>query len=191
MLHFLLDHSLWLNKHVLFCRTSVRQIAVYSVADLSSVLHKIDLNTSPSILIPYYDGDISVLFVTGRVSTLCSNKNVQESTDISDFWHNKKSHLCVVEPVTTPEKCYHCTLWNATLMHLIKFALLPSTRSSAIANGPCDASCQLKSCRLPRNSAVRQVLNKSKLWSWRVKVGRCVVNMCTQLWCVRVAFIVL
>jgi len=29
---------------------------------------------------------------------------------------------------------------------------------------------------------VRQVLNKSKLWSWRVKLGRCVINMCTQLW---------
>ena len=27
------------------------------------------------------------------------------------------------------------------------------TRSSAIAEGPCDASCQLKSCQLPRNSA--------------------------------------
>ena len=27
------------------------------------------------------------------------------------------------------------------------------TRSSAIADGPRDASCQLKSCQLPRNSA--------------------------------------
>ena len=26
---------------------------------------------------------------------------------------------------------------------------------------------------------VRQVQNKSKLWSWRDKVGRCVINMCT------------
>jgi len=50
------------------------------------------------------------------------------------------------------------------------------TRSSAIAEGPRDASCQLKSCQLPRNSAetilVRQVLNKSKLRSWRVTVGQ-------------------
>ena len=38
---------------------------------------------------------------------------------------------------------------------------------------------------------VRQVLNKSKLWSWGVKVGRCVINMCTQPWRDRVASIVL
>ena len=29
----------------------------------------------------------------------------------------------------------------------------PITRSSAIAEGPHDASCQLKSCQLPHNSA--------------------------------------
>ena len=38
---------------------------------------------------------------------------------------------------------------------------------------------------------IRQVLNKSKLWSWRVKVGQCVINICTQPWRDRVASIVL
>jgi len=37
----------------------------------------------------------------------------------------------------------------------------------------------------------RQVQNKSKLWSWRITVGRCVINMCTQPWRDRVASIVL
>ena len=36
------------------------------------------------------------------------------------------------------------------------------TRSSAIAEGPRDESCQLKSCQLPRNNAVQQVLNKNR-----------------------------
>ena len=38
---------------------------------------------------------------------------------------------------------------------------------------------------------VRQVLNDSKLWSWRLTVGRCVINMCTQPWRDTVASIVL
>jgi len=45
-------------------------------------------------------------------------------------------------------------------------SVLRRTRSSAIAEGPRDASCQLKSYQLPRNSAetsllIRQVLTKS------------------------------
>ena len=48
----------------------MRQIAIYDVDDLSSALHKIDLNTSPSILIPHYDEDSSILFATGRASTV-------------------------------------------------------------------------------------------------------------------------
>jgi len=38
---------------------------------------------------------------------------------------------------------------------------------------------------------VRQVLKKYKLWSWRVTVSRCVINMCTQPWRDWVASIVL
>jgi len=52
-------------------------------------------------------------------------------------------------------------------------------------------SWNLANChRVVQKILVWQVLNKSKLWSWRVKVGRCVINVCTQLWCLRVAFIV-
>jgi len=35
----------------------------------------------------------------------------------------------------------------------INFIQLSEARSSAISEGLCDASCQLKSCQLPRNSA--------------------------------------
>ena len=40
-----------------------------------------------------------------------------------------------------------------TTQYLRQFYAAFKTRSSAIAEGPRDASCQLKSCQLPRNSA--------------------------------------
>ena len=41
------------------------------------------------------------------------------------------------------------------------FMITSNTRSSAIAEGPRDASCQLKSCQLPRNSAETVAYDKS------------------------------
>lgn len=49
-----------------FDRSSVRQIAAYDPLTLSSLLFKIDLDTSPAILVPFYDPDSSTLFLTGR-----------------------------------------------------------------------------------------------------------------------------
>jgi len=43
-------------------------------------------------------------------------------------------------------------------------ALIAAKKNNTIAEGPRDASCQLKSCQLPRKSAkllIRQVLTKS------------------------------
>jgi len=39
------------------------------------------------------------------------------------------------------------------LVHFVSLATTLLTKSSAMAEGPRDASCQLKSCQLPRNSA--------------------------------------
>jgi len=77
----------------------------------------------------------------------------------------------------------------------------PILTSSAIAERPRDASCQLKSCQLPRNSAettcttspkqIEVMKLDSNFMCWRVTVRQCVINMCTQPWRDRVASIVL
>ena len=65
---------------------------------------------------------------------IVNDSNAQYTEDI----HHTQWHLvcCIV----------NCCIINCWLQSA-------STRSSAIDKGPCDASCQLKSCQLPCNSA--------------------------------------
>jgi len=46
----------------------------------------------------------------------------------------------------------HSAMLRYTIRLSVCLSLAQKTRSSAIAEGPSDASCQLKSCQLPRNS---------------------------------------
>ena len=102
------------------------------------------------------------------------------SWQVPPFRHGADSHLHI-QPTTSTFLHTHayiidmiCLLHTHTHTHpfngLLSWTTRASqhqkrTRSSAIAEGPRDASCQLKSCQLPRNSAetIRRVLNKSKL----------------------------
>ena len=69
-------------------------------------------------------------------------KEITQTHQIQSFLikihHNARNILCKTSTKTVTQ----CILQCITIK-----------RSSAIAEGPCDASCQLKSCQLPRNSA--------------------------------------
>ena len=54
--------------------------------------------------------------------------------------------------MTTYNETTITTMKERRRLHKLNIAIV-KTRSSAIAEGPRDASCQLKSCQLPRNSA--------------------------------------
>ncbi|KAI9099888.1 hypothetical protein DFS34DRAFT_648832 [Phlyctochytrium arcticum] len=62
---------LWLGESgklltVGFGRASQREIRVYDGQDLSKPLHNVAIDTSPSLLLPTYDEDTHLLYLTGR-----------------------------------------------------------------------------------------------------------------------------
>ena len=71
------------------------------------------------------------------------------------IWHNTlqicPSHLSDVS--TLPWEIQKSHFSTLLFIYFRLFTFAQKTRSSAIAEGPCDALCQLKSCQLPRNSA--------------------------------------
>jgi len=49
------------------CRSSQRLVYVFRSTDLSTSLNTLNLDVSPTLLIPYYDEDSSTVFLTGKV----------------------------------------------------------------------------------------------------------------------------
>ena len=67
---------------------------------------------------------------------------------VYEFW--TRSNICLASCSYAKKKIVYVYLLEVTYLKLLPIL---KTRSSAIAEGPRDASCQLKSCQLPRNSA--------------------------------------
>ena len=49
-------------------RSSQRLVYVFRSTDLSTSLNTLNLDVSPTLLIPYYDEDSSTVFLTGKVT---------------------------------------------------------------------------------------------------------------------------
>jgi hypothetical protein len=60
------------SPYVYFSRGSQREIKVFEASDLSKPIATQTIDVSPSVLVPFYDEDTSVLFLWGRVSFFSS-----------------------------------------------------------------------------------------------------------------------
>ena len=54
-------------KQFVFCRRSDRILSVYDSRNMSEVLSTVESTVAPSTLIPFYDEDSSVVFLTAKV----------------------------------------------------------------------------------------------------------------------------
>ena len=102
------------------------------------------------------------------------------------FWHCSVHTRVITRYTYMHTKRFMIHTYIHTHIHNKKTQLSPRDRAMR------RVSWNLVNCHATvQKLLVRQVPNKSKLWSWRVTMGRCVINMCTQPWRDRVAFIVL
>ncbi|KAI9013237.1 hypothetical protein BC832DRAFT_528471 [Gaertneriomyces semiglobifer] len=83
---------LWMGKSdqlvsVGFGKASQREINVYASDDLKKPLHSVVVDTSPSVLMPFYDEDTSLLYLSGRgeSSTLIYELSSSGPTPVSRF----------------------------------------------------------------------------------------------------------
>lgn len=53
-----------------FSRSSDRQINIWNTGDLSKPVRKMDVDTSSGVLMPFFDSDVNVLYVAGKVFPL-------------------------------------------------------------------------------------------------------------------------
>ena len=88
------------------------------------------------------------------VGPTLGSRTAKEHRPLSVLKRDAKLHCeeCCLTPVFRPwmHTCKKCRQIREHLFRNTTAAI--TTRSSAIAEGPRDASCQLKSCQLPRNS---------------------------------------
>ena len=88
------------------------------------------------------------------VGPTLGSRMAKEHRPLSVLKRDAKLHCeeCCLTPVFRPwmHTCKKCRQIREHLFRNTTAAI--TTRSSAIAEGPRDASCQLKSCQLPRNS---------------------------------------